>query len=735
MRKLIGIFCGILLTLSGVGQVQHDGVSSLLFYPELAPKLIQLQEINPKIESEKKSKDPAPFKFGENRKVDLGPNMEDWHTLPNGDRVLLWEIDFPKAKSINLYFDVFTLGDGASMFIHQGDLKDRIGAFTSENNKKSNAFSTVPVMGSNVLIELTETKGNWGKSDLHLAQVTGAYQKIGKSFGESGSCNINVECPLGNNFDKQKRSIILLLSNGNELCTGTLLNNTLQNGRPLVMTAEHCKNSNVNNWVFIFDYKSPNCSPNQNGNYNKSVSGGSVVSENSGQDMLLLEMSQEPPISYCVYYSGWDRSGNVPTGSSFGLHHPSGDVMKISECKSTLLKSDYLGGGGNNWWRVMAWDEGTTEGGSSGSGIFTEGGLFIGHLTGGLASCNATGDSDFYSRLDTDWEGNFADERVKDHLDPTNSGAGQMSGWDPCNSTSGPDAANSGISDLDNYFCEINQINASIKLINSGTVTLTSATVAVNFNGQTSNLSWSGNAPVGTSLNIPVSFNYTQQNNNVAVAIKTINGSNDAITVNNTWQKSFVWYKDGTSLSLKVVTDSWGSENTWVLKNDDGVILTAGGPYPDDVFDEYNTEICVGIDCYVFEFTDSYGDGMNEDVDGYYEMRTSNGTVVAAGWNTPPVQNESVTESHNFCVNTISVPEFKASRFQIFPNPIKDNRLHISADVAGEITLYTMEGKTLGTYILSQGSNRLELDLSPGFYLVHISHQKGSSIFEKIIIE
>ncbi|MFT5336413.1 MAG: lysyl endopeptidase [Sphingobacteriales bacterium] len=735
MRKLIGIICGLMLSLSGLGQIQQDGVSSLLFYPELAPKVIQLLEINPKVESEKKSKEPAPFKFGENRKVDLSPNLEDWHTLPNGDRVLLWEINFPKAKSINLYFDVFTLGSGASMFIHQGDFKDRIGAFTAKNNKINNAFSTVPVLGSKVVVELTESKGNWGNSDLHLAQVTGAYQKMGKSFGESGSCNINVECPIGADFNNQKRSVILLLSNGNELCTGTLLNNTLQNGRPLVMTAEHCKNSNVNNWVFIFDYKSPNCSPNQDGNYDKSVSGGSVLAENDGQDMLLLEMSEEPPISYCVYYSGWDRSGSVPSGSTFGLHHPSGDVMKISETKTTLLKSDYFGGGGNNWWRVMAWDEGTTEGGSSGSGIFTEGGLFIGHLTGGNASCNSTSDPDFYSRLDTDWEGNFAGERVKDHLDPTNSGAGQISGWDPCDGTSGPDAANSGIAALNNYFCDQNQINASIKLINSGTDPITSATVSVSYNGQTSNLSWTGNAPVGGSMDIPVSFTYSQQNNNVTVEIKTINGANDATTVNNTWQKSFVWYPDGTPLFLKVVTDSWGTENSWVLKNDDGVILTSGGPYPDNVLKEYNTEICAGIDCYVFEFTDSYGDGMNEDGVGYYEMRTSNGTVVASGWNTPPVQNESVTESHTFCVNTISIPEFKTSRFQIFPNPIKDRHLHISADVAGEITLYTMNGKILGQYALAQGSNDLELDLSPGFYLVQISHKKGSSIFEKIIIE
>ena len=46
-------------------------------------------------------------------------------------------------------------------------------------------------------------------------------------------------------------------------------------------------------------------------------------------DFALMELRNSPAGDSRFSWLGWDRSGNAPT-SGTGIHHPSGDVMKIS---------------------------------------------------------------------------------------------------------------------------------------------------------------------------------------------------------------------------------------------------------------------------------------------------------------------------------------------------------------------------------------------------------------------
>ena len=49
----------------------------------------------------------------------------------------------------------------------------------------------------------------------------------------------------------------------------------------------------------------------------------------NGSDGLLLLLNDEIPDDYNVFFNGWDRS-NMLSLSGVGIHHPSGDYMKIS---------------------------------------------------------------------------------------------------------------------------------------------------------------------------------------------------------------------------------------------------------------------------------------------------------------------------------------------------------------------------------------------------------------------
>ena len=44
--------------------------------------------------------------------------------------------------------------------------------------------------------------------------------------------------------------------------------------------------------------------------------------------MALLQLNTTPPASYNVFYTGWDAAPAAT--SATGIHHPSGDIKKIS---------------------------------------------------------------------------------------------------------------------------------------------------------------------------------------------------------------------------------------------------------------------------------------------------------------------------------------------------------------------------------------------------------------------
>ena len=68
-------------------------------------------------------------------------------------------------------------------------------------------------------------------------------------FGNSGACNINVNCPEGATWATEKRSVALIVQGGFAACTGGMVNNTANDGTPYFLTANHCL-GNPGNWVY-----------------------------------------------------------------------------------------------------------------------------------------------------------------------------------------------------------------------------------------------------------------------------------------------------------------------------------------------------------------------------------------------------------------------------------------------------------------------------------------------------
>lgn len=329
----------------------------------------------------------GPYRFGFNHAVQIGTqNAGVWHTLSNGDRVWRTAIECPGAFSINLEFHEFLIPDGGQVFVYN-ELGHVLGAFEANSNPGHNELGVDLLPGDRVTVEYVEPARVAGQGRLTIGQVTHAYRDMfgaTKGFGESGSCNNNVICAVGDPWRAQIQSVAMMVTQGNGFCTGQLINNCNNDGIPYFLTANHCMEGTGSNVVFRFNWNSPVCTPNTNGPMNQSVAGYTLLESDGGSDVALLRLNTTPPASYNVFYTGWDRSASAASGGVTAIHHPSGDIKKISFENQTLSSENW---GGAQCWRVNDWDNGTTEGGSSGSGLWNQNGLLVGQLFGGYAAC------------------------------------------------------------------------------------------------------------------------------------------------------------------------------------------------------------------------------------------------------------------------------------------------------------------------------------------------------------
>ena len=58
-------------------------------------------------------------------------------------------------------------------------------------------------------------------------------------------------------------------------------------------------------------------------------------------DFHLVELNNEPPYDYGLFAAGWNSSNTV-SSSGVGIHHPAGDIKKISKYNQQLVQ-DMIG--------------------------------------------------------------------------------------------------------------------------------------------------------------------------------------------------------------------------------------------------------------------------------------------------------------------------------------------------------------------------------------------------------
>ena len=213
--------------------------------------------------------------------------------------------------------------------------------------------------------------------------------------GSAASCHEDVACISSPSeaFVNAARSVAKMVytKNGSTyVCTGTLVNdNDSASQVPYLLSAAHCINSQtvastLNTFWF---FEASLCRSKSTAEYKQLAGGATLLHANNATDVALLRLKERAPEG--SYFSGWDPNPLLANAPVITVHHPAGDLKKVS---SGLSLDPAAAGLTTNLQQAVSWLSGSTESGSSGS-----------------ASCSSSGSTanpsnrDYFARLDTDY--------------------------------------------------------------------------------------------------------------------------------------------------------------------------------------------------------------------------------------------------------------------------------------------------------------------------------------------
>ena len=354
-----------------------------------------------------------------------------WEVLNDGRLNWRLRITSPLAVSINLGFERWSLPYSAEMTVATADGRSTIRPFTSDDNKPHGELWTPPVPGDDLLISIAVHPKERAliESSVVLTSINVGYRGYYDMVdgARSGSCNYDVTCPEAEGWENEIPCVAAISTGGSLFCTGFMVNNIRNDRSPLFMTAYHCgvNSGNAASLVTYWNYENDpavNCpgAGSETGTLDQFLTGSDFLAGNALSDFTLVRLNNSPQDEWEISYCGWD-AGPQASDWSAAIHHPSVDAKRWS---IDYDPSEIYGYNtpGDDHIRIIDWDLGTTEPGSSGSPLFDQNHHVIGQLHGGYAACGNDSE-DWYGRFYTSWTaGSSPTTRLSDHLDPDNTG-------------------------------------------------------------------------------------------------------------------------------------------------------------------------------------------------------------------------------------------------------------------------------------------------------------------------
>ena len=345
-----------------------------------------------------------------------------WSELPDGRAVFQAALRSPGATGLRLEFVNFAAGAGR-VWLYPGDETNPtlpVGPYEGGEDVWSGL-----VEGESVVLEFEAAAGAPRMLPFQLGRISHISANVGTASAPRAAalnCNLDVTCYP--EWAERARGVARYLfetNGGGALCSGALVNTRNNSGIPYFLTADHCisNNTEARSVQAFWSYQSSVC----NGAPRSlrdvpTTSGATYLAGGSMEqgDFTLLRLTGTLPNG--VTFSGW-MPEELPIGTAVtGIHHPTGDYKRISF--GNRAEPIITRGRPEPKFHTIIWRSGVTEGGSSGSPIFTNEGLIVGMLSGGpkpptgKTECDLTPAYDWYGKFSTAYPSlqGFLEERT-----------------------------------------------------------------------------------------------------------------------------------------------------------------------------------------------------------------------------------------------------------------------------------------------------------------------------------
>lgn len=359
----------------------------------------------------------------------------DWQQTPEGGRLATLAISSPGSAALRLGVRIFAMPSEARIRVHRPGATDGIEVTGAEIRdiiiqnqtagdppELANTWWSPMVEGDEASIEIELPPGvDDTQVRFALPQISHLTTNATRDWITQSSaalaCHNDVRCHPDWDGPSRATAHVVVTDDGfSYLCSGTLLNDKDDDSFvPYFLSAEHCvySQSVASTVETHWFHRSAWCNNALPSAERATLIGGArLLYTSTATDTAFMRLSTQPPPG--AVFAGWRSSTPRIWSTVAGLHHPQGEMQKISfgtlqsyqNCEtidtesfgcmsSSALDSNHV---------EVQWSSGTTEPGSSGSGLFDAGQYLIGNLHGGTASSSCSGTRAYYGRFDLAYE-------------------------------------------------------------------------------------------------------------------------------------------------------------------------------------------------------------------------------------------------------------------------------------------------------------------------------------------
>ena len=364
----------------------------------------------------------ARYSLGRPLQVSVGDGH--WYDLADGSRLWAGEVVSSDALGLRLHFQNVHLPAGAELAIYSPERPipgvakngyprfdpDRKVEFHQGSAAQRADFWTGSFPGDRARVEYLAPAGAVAADELlftldrlqhvYLDPVARLAKSLLQGKSPAGGCENDVTCDPDWADTARAVSAIGFIGAGADgvYCSGQLLNTQAQDFTPYWLTANHCLSSqgDAESSEFYWLYQTSTCNgaPPALSSVPTSL-GATLLSTSLPSDYTLLLVNGALPDG--LFFAGWTGNKVADGTDAVAIHHPAGDYKRISYGAKENNAGCYSFRGTTGRSLVeIGWNNGVTEPGSSGSGIFrADTQQLFGQLFFGPSSCKAAPEDRF----------------------------------------------------------------------------------------------------------------------------------------------------------------------------------------------------------------------------------------------------------------------------------------------------------------------------------------------------